>query len=344
MKKLNLLQKTLYVLNVLCAFLLLLSLIVPYIPPIKFPLLSVLSLVVAPLILIQMLFLLYWLLRLKRQVLLPLLILLICFVQFNSFYRVPFFNSTDQPSEHALKVMSYNVRSFNINRWIDNDSVVKGVDRLIRQANPDVIAFQEYHTQMPPLLEQYKHRYVQTKGKSKSFGQAIYSKYPIVAKGSLDFESSGNNAIYVDIVVRTDTLRVYNLHMESLSLVQSDIDFNQEASKRLVKRISNSFVIQQQQMEQVVAHKEKSPYPSVVTADLNNTAFSYTYRKINKNMNDTFAEAGTGLGTTFKLKHIPLRIDFILADTRFETYDYTTYDAPYSDHFPIMAVVALEQD
>ena len=342
MNKLNLLQKTLYFLNVLFAFLLLLSLIVPYIPPIKFPLLSVLSLVVAPLILVQLLFLLYWLLRLKRQVLLPLLILLICFVQFNSFYRVPFFNSTNQSGEQTVKVMSYNVHSFNINRWIDNDSIVKNIDRLIRQANPDIIAFQEYHTQIPPLLAQYTYRYVKTKGKSKSFGQAIYSKYPIVAKGSLNFKSNGNNAIYADIVVRTDTLRVYNLHMESLNLTQSDIDFNQEASKRLVKRISNSFVIQQQQMEQVVAHKEKSPYPSIVAADLNNTAFSYTYRKINKNMNDTFAESGTGLGTTFKLKHIPLRIDFILADTRFVTHNYTTYNAPYSDHFPIMAVIALE--
>src|SRR5690606_36158844 len=193
MNKLNLLQKTLYFLNVLFAFLLLLSLIVPYIPPIKFPLLSVLSLFVAPLILVQLLFLLYWLLRLKRQVLLPLLILLICFVQFNSFYRVPFFNSTNQSGEQTVKVMSYNVHSFNINRWIDNDSIVKNIDRLIRQANPDIIAFQEYHTQIPPLLAQYTYRYVKTKGKSKSFGQAIYSKYPIVAKGSLNFKSNGNN-------------------------------------------------------------------------------------------------------------------------------------------------------
>ena len=342
MKKRSLIDKLLYVINVLFAFLLLLSLVVPYIPPVKFPLVSVLSLVVAPLILIQLLFLGYWTLSLKRQLLLPLVILAICFVQFNSFYRIPFFSSAEEETGQSLKIMSYNVRSFNVNEWLDIDSASQKIARFVTEENADIVSFQEFHKHHKMHLPQYPYQYVQTSGRSKNFGQAIFSKYPIVNKGSLQFEDTGNNAIFADVQLKNDTIRVYNLHMESLSLVADDLDFNQEASKKLVRRISNAFQKQQLQMDKVVAHKEQAPFKTIITSDLNNTAFSYTYRKIMSGMNDAFAEAGSGLGTTFVFKRIPLRIDFILVDNQIPVTNFTTHTQRFSDHYPVTATLRFE--
>lgn len=342
MKKLGLIGKFIYFINAIFALLLLLSLLVPYVSPKQFPLVSVLSLVVAPLILINILFVGYWLLRLRKQLLLSAITLALCFVQFNSFYRIPFFTSESEPKAKQLRLMSYNVRSFNSNKWIKDVAVPQQIEALITNENPDIISFQEYDKRHGLKFSGFPYKYIKLKREKGAFGQAIYSKYPIVNQGSLDFEKTSNNAIFVDIVKETDTIRIYNLHMESLHIKSDDLDFNQEASKKLVRRIANSFQIQQIQMEKVVAHKNKSSYKTIVTADLNNTAFSYNYRKINTGMNDAFAKAGSGLGTTYILKNIPLRIDFILADQRFEINKFTTYTEELSDHFPISTVLSWE--
>lgn len=342
MKKLGLIGKLIYFVNAIFALLLLLSLLVPHVSPKQFPLVSVLSLVVAPLILINILFVGYWLLRLRKQFLLSAITLALCFVQFNSFYRIPFFTSESEPLLHQIKVMSYNVRSFNSNKWINDTSITQQIETFITNENPDIISFQEYDKRHGLKFSDFPYKYIKLKREKGAFGQAIYSKYPIVNQGSLDYENTSNNAIFVDIVIANDTLRIYNLHMESLHLKSDDLDFNQEASKRLIRRIANSFQIQQEQMEKVVAHKNTSAYKTIVTADLNNTAFSYNYRKLNAGMNDAFAKSGIGLGTTYILKNIPLRIDFILADQRFEVNKFTTFKEELSDHFPISTVLSWE--
>ncbi|HZH70062.1 MAG TPA: endonuclease/exonuclease/phosphatase family protein [Flavobacteriaceae bacterium] len=342
MRKLGLIGKFIYFINAIFALLLLLSLLVPYVPPKQFPIVSVLSLLVAPLILINIIFVGYWLLRLRKQLLLSTITLALCFVQFNSFYRIPLLTAESQPKTNQLRLMSYNVRSFNSNKWIDDNTVALQIESLIANENPDVVSFQEYDKRHGVKFSDFPYKYVKLKRANGAFGQAIYSKYPIVKQGSFDFENTSNNAIFVDIVKANDTLRIYNLHLESLHLKSDDLDFNHESSKKLVRRIANSFQIQQTQLEKVVIHKHQSPHKTIVTADMNNTAFSYNYRKLNTGMNDAFAKSGSGLGTTFVLQNIPLRIDFILADQRFDINKFTTFSEDLSDHFPISALLSWD--
>jgi vancomycin resistance protein VanJ len=338
-KKLGLIDKLIYLANSVFAFGLLMSLLIPYIPPDSFPLLSVLSLVVSPLLLINVLFLVYWVLRVKRQMLLSLIILLICAVQFNAFYRIDL-KSPPPLKENSLKVMNYNVRLFNLYDWIPDKTIPAQISAFIAEVDPDIISFQEYSSTDKVNLKAYVHKHVVLKKQNPSFGQAIYSKYPIVNKGDIKFENSGNNAIYADIVKGKDTIRVYNVHLQSLQINASDIDFDQEASKRLLKRLSESFKIQQNQAEILEAHIKNTPHKTIVMADLNNTAFSYAYRKIKGNSNDAFAKRGKGLGKTFVIKRIPLRIDFILTDKAFTINEFNTHNERLSDHFAISTVVS----
>jgi vancomycin resistance protein VanJ len=338
-KKLGLIDKLIYLVNSIFAFGLLMSLLIPYIPPDSFPLLSVLSLVVSPLLLINVLFLLYWVLRVKRQMLMSLIVLLVCAVQFNAFYRIDF-KSNPPLKENSLKVMNYNVRLFNLYEWIPDKTIPAQITAFIAEHDPDIISFQEYSSTDKVNLNAYPHKHVVLKKEKPSFGQAIYSKYPIVNSGDLNFKNSGNNAIYADVVKGTDTIRIYNVHLQSLQINESDIDFDQEASKRLIKRLSGSFKIQQIQAEMLEAHIKNSLHKTIVMADLNNTAFSYAYRKIKGNKKDAFAERGKGLGKTFVIKHIPLRIDFILTDRAFTVNEFYTHTQELSDHFAISSVLS----
>ncbi len=334
-------DKVLLFINSVIALSLLLSVLVTFLPPVSFPVLSLLSLIVAPLFFANCVFLIFWILRVKKQLLVSLLALLISAVQFNLFYQFDFSKESEY-KENQLHIMSYNVRIFNLYDWIKDIDVLKNIEKFISHENPDVISFQEYYSKHTIDLKQYPYSYVKIHGNKKSFGQAIYSKYPIVAKGSLDFNDTANNALYIDIVKNKDTLRVYNIHLESLQINPDDVDFNQNNSQRLARRMALSFKKQQQQVELIEKHMQETSYPIIITADINNTAFSYVYRKLKSGKKDAFAEKGKGLGTTYFLKKIPLRIDFILVDKSFTVNEFNTYTHKYSDHLPISAVLSWE--
>ena len=131
MKNLKLIDKVLYCVNGLLAFILLLSYVLPFVPPKTFPLLSVLSLGVPFLILINVLFFLYWLIKLKKQLILSLVVLIIGYFSFGSLYK---FSSADDVShDNALKVMNFNVRLFNLYEWIPEKHVETKIVDFIKQ-------------------------------------------------------------------------------------------------------------------------------------------------------------------------------------------------------------------
>jgi len=74
MKNLRFFEKIVFFFNSIVAFLLLLSYILPLLPPKTFASFSVLSLGVPILIVINALFLLYWLVKIKKQLLLSLVV------------------------------------------------------------------------------------------------------------------------------------------------------------------------------------------------------------------------------------------------------------------------------
>lgn len=88
-----------------------------------------------------------------------------------------------------------------------------------------------------------------------------------------------NNAIFVDVLKDTDTIRVYNLHMQTLALEPQIGNLRQEDSHKLFDRLGQSFKKQQEQSELVLAHQANCKYPMVVNGDFNNTAYSYAYQK-----------------------------------------------------------------
>lgn len=340
MKKLSFINKIIYFINVVFAILLLLSYILPFTPPKTFSVLSVLSLTVAFFMLCNMLFFLFWLIKLKKQFLLSLFVLLIGYFSFGPIFKLSSSNTVSDSNN--FKVMNYNVRLFNLYNWIPEEGIETKMTNFIKTESPDVLSMQEYHPHKNIDLSFFKYKYEKLSGNKNKYGQAIFSQYPIVNFGSIEFPNTSNNAIFVDIIKDVDTIRVYNIHLESLRINTNAESLKNEDSERLFKSVGKTFKMQQSQTDLFLEHKNKCPYKMIVSGDFNNTAFSYVYRNIKEDLNDAFIEAGNSFGSTYDFKFFPVRIDFILTDEAFLVNKFKTYNAHYSDHYPIMATLSLE--
>ena len=339
MKNLKLFDKFVFFFNSIAAVLLLLSYILPYFEPKKFALLSILSLTVPVLIILNILFLVYWIFKVKKQLLLSLIILLIGYSYLTSLYK--FSSSKNINDSDDISVMNYNVRLFNVFKWIPENGIEKKIVEFIREKQPDIVSIQEYRRDKKIDFSGY-HKFEVISGDRVKNGQAILSKFPIINSGSIKFPGTFNNAIFVDVVKGNDTIRVYNVHLQSMKIDANGDGLIKETSENLFRQVRKTFTLQQSQTELFLRHKNDCKYKMIVCGDFNNTAYSYIYKEIKGDMQDAFVEAGNGFGKSYNLKFFPLRIDFILVDEAFEINSFKTFDILLSDHFPIMTRVKVK--
>ncbi len=338
MKNLSLFNKLLYVINYIFAILLLLGYLIPFVKPSVFSNFSALSLLFPVLIFVNFLFLFYWLLQLKRNFFVSIFILGVGFFISSPLYKLA---SKNIKSTNEISIMNYNVRLFNAYNWFKEKDIPNLMKTFFKQENPDILCVQEYHPKGKEIIN-YPFEYIKTNSTSKKFGQAIFSKYKIINQGSLDFKNTQNNAIFVDIVKDRDTIRIYNLHIESLRLNPSKENFGEKSTEKLLTRLNKGFIKQQKQVEQILSHQKKCKFPVLLVGDFNNTAYSWTYKTLKGTFKDSYLEAGSGFGKTFEIKKIPMRIDFIFADKIFNINKHKNYKIKYSDHYPIMATISLD--
>ena len=273
MKKLSWFDKFIFFLNSLLAIALIIAYFLPYIPPKSYPLISVLTLGVPILIIANLVFFLYWLLRMKRQMLLSLIIMIVGFGFASKFYKWPF-ASSERGGQYSI--MNYNVRMFNRSNWTDEDNIPDKINIVIDEADPDILTIEEYYKN-EHLEEKYPFKYIKYRSDNSSFGQAIFSKFPMIKKQSLDFNlddftGDNNNAIFTDLLIQEDTIRVYNIHFQSLQVtedVQEVDNFkDKQESKKVVKNISSGFVRQQNQTEKVYQSIKGSAYPVIISIQI----------------------------------------------------------------------------
>ncbi|MCB0455091.1 MAG: endonuclease/exonuclease/phosphatase family protein [Aequorivita sp.] len=334
----KLVNKFLYWGNLLSAFLLLISFILPYLPPKNFPTLSLLSLVVSLLIILNIFFALYWAIQFRRRFLVSFTVLLISYFYFNVFYEVSSEGDASQ-YKNTLNVLSYNVRLFNAYEKNPETDASEIISEILTEENPDVVFVQEYYKPNKIDFSAYPHKYVHFKSEKAKLGHAFFSKYPLVNTGAFDFEETYNNTLYADVVKGTDTIRIYNVHLQSLGIIPR-VSFLQDSdNEKLRKRVSKAFEKQQSQVEAILEHKEKTKHPVIICGDFNNTPFSYSYRKLKDGMQDAFRERGNGLGTTFKFEKFPMRIDYIFASEGLDVISFESMEKTFSDHYPVRATV-----
>ena len=327
MKKLNWFNKIAYFFNIVLVLLTLAGYLLPSMAPKLFPFLSVLTLILPTLLILNLFFVGYWAVQLKRQAFLSIVVFLIGFTFFTKFYK--FSSKNEEVIDSDFTVLSYNVRLFNLFDWIPGENVADNIKKFIEEQNPDIICFQEYSKSADYELDDYKFRHIIMHGNKIKTGQAIFSKYRIIDEGEIALPSSDNNVVYADIVKGEDTIRVYSIHLQSVNISPDINEIDESKSKMILNRLSEAFKAQQIQSELIQAHMQDFKGHKIICGDMNNTAFSYVYKNIIGDMNDAFVEAGKG---------------FILVDDVFEVKEFTTFkDFKNSDHFPIMARLNFTQ-
>lgn len=338
MKNLNFIDKLLYFVNSILATLLLFSFLLQFIKPSLFPYLSFMSLSVPILLIINLLFFVYWLVKLKKQFILSLFVLLIGYNQVLSFFKLS--DNIERVSPDTISVMSYNVRLFNLYNWIDSD-VENDMISFIDIQEPDVINMQEYRSSEKFSLDNYQYQHSSLSDGKTSYGLAIFSKLQIVNQGIIKSDNMSTIAIFIDVKKYSDTLRFYNIHLQSFKL-ESELEvLDEQNSDKILNIFDNTFKIQENQSNIISKHIENSPYKVVVSGDFNNTAYSYVYKLLKGDLVDSFDSAGSGFGSTYNFKYFPMRIDFILMDKTFRINDFKTFSQNLSDHFPIISTFNL---
>ncbi len=336
----KLINKVVFVINSIAAFALLLSYLLPYISPKTFPLLSVLSLTVPIFIIINLIFLMYWVILFNKKGILSLVVLILGISHVSSLYKLS--GRSSDETENGISLLSYNVHSFNRFDWIDSDSIPQNISKFVRKQDVDIFCAQEYYNNPDINFGQYPYKYENFNNDNGELALVVFSKFPIVNKGSLQFKKTANNIIFSDIEIKKDTIRVYNVHLQSHKISSNTDELAKEDSQLLLQRMQSSFEKQQEQIEILINHMKTSPYENIVMGDFNNSAYSYVYNKVkSEGLQDTFKEAGRGFGKTFEFDPFPIRIDFILVSEAFEVLTFENFDLELSDHYPIVTRIKL---
>ncbi|HRO74732.1 MAG TPA: endonuclease/exonuclease/phosphatase family protein [Crocinitomicaceae bacterium] len=266
----------------------------------------------------------------------------------------------DSISDKSLKVVSYNVRLFDLYSNPDG-SVKQKMFTYLKEQQADIYCFQEFYQQDPPTkfvtLDSLKlilqtpniqeHYSFHLRGR-QYFGVCMMTRFPVVAQGDVSFEDdtheSNNYCIYMDIVPQTgDTIRVYNIHLQSIKLNNSDISGLEDETKNppqtnwkgIVKKLHLAFERRQYQTEKVISHIQESPYRVIIMGDFNDTPMSYSYLQFRKILKDAFTSNCTGIGATYAGKLPVGRIDYILHSDALNPYDFTIQKEAYSDHYAL---------
>jgi endonuclease/exonuclease/phosphatase family metal-dependent hydrolase len=318
-------------------------------------------------------FIFFWLFIKPRRTLISIIAILIAFKPVSNIIAFHFSNtfSKTKPAD-ALRVMNWNVAQFSVMDLKKKPGIKDRMLATINEYQPDIACLQEMvaedstvndHGHIDGFLEKlgFKNHFYSYNSKEDFWGYAhfgiiIFSKYPIINKQTVSFYPHDYNSIfqYADIVKGKDTIRVFNIHMQSLRFSKSNLKYIDKPtvedekraikeSKNIIAKFKTGFLRRKIQAERIRTEIDKSPYPVIVTGDFNDVPNSYAYHTIGENLNDAFVEKGSGLGRTFSGISPVLRIDIIFTDKKMKVLQFNLVKKKLSDHFPIIADVAMPE-
>ena len=254
--------------------------------------------------------------------------------------------------EKTIRIMSYNVNLFEFYKW-DNTGIGNRVNMigLINNENPDIACLQEFYSIHHPRYNfntldtlislmpgsMYKFNVALHASQNQQLGLIVFSKFPIVNDGRVSLTSDGiNSCMFADILIHHDTIRVYNVHLESINLTSP----TKKRSLSLVIEKTNQFLqgfkFRAQQAKIIKNHMDNCRFPIIICGDFNDSPSSYVYHHLLMGLKDCFYETGGLWGSTYAGKIPGLRIDYILFSNHFRCDYYHLIPKAYSDHYPIV--------
>ena len=319
-----------------------------YIPPDKFWIPSFFGLAYPFILAANILFIIFWMLFKPRYLFLSFFSILIGwgfvsrYIQFKG----------ENTEKGDVKVMSYNVKTFYGDGSGTQKENAEKIISFLAEQKPDIICLQEVTLHRNRVFNLEKtikslnsisnYQYALS---SPNGGMVTISRYPILNMGEIRIENPRNMSIYTDVLIKEDTVRIFNVHLQSYQIekrqysIIDSLGIDQEKDIKEVREMGSkfkkAFQMRAKQVREIRKIIDKTNYGIIICGDFNDTPVSYAYQKLRRNLTDAFVGSGKGIGRTYNGKLPSFRIDNIFHSKKFESYNFQTYDFQMSDHLPV---------
>lgn len=314
------------------------------------------------LLVVQFLFIIFWLFARPRLALISFICLVIGWKQISvvfAWHAAAGFNKKHEAN--TIRIVDWNIHGFNgASVKDDKRNMAQDVTNTITKYEPDLICLQEFNTatspdHLSPFLKTHPYYFFakDVSGQTNNYGSGsiILSKYPIINSGRIPLKME--TLLFADVVTGSDTIRIYTTHLESFKFKPSDYDAIEKikeqegrdlkASKGIYRKMKVAFNARGAQADVVRDEIAKSPYPSIICGDFNDVPNSYTYFRIRGDRQDAFLKKGFGIGRSFIALAPTLRIDYILPTNAFEVKQMDMVDEDLSDHIMLVSDLVLKK-
>lgn len=327
--------------------------------PASFPQLANIGLTFPFFLIVNLGFLVFWLLFKKRWMLIPIAGLLVGYQPVRTY--CPLNIPRTVAADSTLSLVCFN--AYNHEK-LETEVFRARVTDFLREQAADLVCLQEFDlnaNERTRMADLYPYRDT-TRVVRGGDMLTVLSRYPIVRKEhipnvsyTLTPEAHHSAAFYV--AMGSDTVCVINNHLESTNLtVEERSDFKKmmkgdmqkeevrAESRKLVDRLAESTRVRAPQADGVAAyvdsllHSPSSHCRSIILCgDLNDGPISYAHRVVGQQLADCFRESGNGPAITYHANAFYVRIDHIFCSADWVPIEcFVERKIDFSDHFPLV--------
>ncbi len=317
------------------------------------PMLSTVGMAFPIFLLINLLFLIFWLIFKWKMSVIPIVGFLAAYVPTSIYMPV---NPAAKAADGDIKVITYNVCAYGGNYKYENGFEV--VRDYLRDENPDIVCMQEdvdtwrrYTFSEYSKFLPYNDTLVLVNTAACMNALGIHTRFPIIRRERIEYQSASNGSVAWWLKVGEDTLIVVNNHFESCHLNSNDRrqyrqmlygemqrDSMRAESKLLLVKLAEANEKRSGQIRTVAQYvQEHSRYKAIVCGDFNDNPLSYSRHAMAQSLTDCFVAAGNGIGLSFSQRAFAFRIDHVFCSPDIEPHLCvidTKIDA--SDHYPVV--------
>ncbi len=325
--------------------------------PEKFPMLANIGLLFPVFLLINLGFLFFWLLFQPKYLMIPVVGFLICFAPVRKYMPI---NFSGKAPKGCIKVLSYNTWNFG-NQTLDAEGTNICL-AYIQEQDADIVCLQEAMPNVQNIRQidsLLKPIYAYRDTSYHPFGGTclmLLSKYPILSKERIPYESKGNMSMAYRLKVKDREVLLINNHLETTGLSLEDrrqfknlvigklkADTAEETSKLLVEKLAEATKKRAPEAEAVAKYVDQHKRESIILCgDFNDGPISYAHRTIAKGLTDCYIASGNGVGVSYHHSGFFVRIDNIMCSDDWKPYECKVDDKiNVSDHYPIICKLKM---
>ena len=238
----------------------------------------------------------------------------------------------------CIRLMTFNAKYFRVTAGADRvglNVTARAVINLLTDQKPAIFCAQDFSGDGnvdKPIESVVDHQLGLHNCYIDSPSLYTFTGYPMGKQHAFTFPDSMNSFSYADVKLPAQTIRVFNLHLQSYGI--GVLPGEKSGPREILARLRRGLLMRGTQAEMVANTIESSPYPVVVCGDFNDVPLSYVYHVISRGLKDGFSSAGWGSGVTYSGPFPLQRIDHILCSPVLRIWNYRILPFPYSDHRP----------